>query len=81
MMQFPQTLGSRRGQPERGDAGDTVNITDSTLLSVTSLIDDDLGTVPEDNSDGNNADETRSVEIKNRYLWDVVEEDANDMND
>ncbi|RVE44139.1 hypothetical protein evm_011218 [Chilo suppressalis] len=39
-MAIIDTLGTTRSQPERGDAGDTINITDSTLLSVTSLLDD-----------------------------------------
>ncbi|XP_026735837.1 uncharacterized protein LOC113499523 isoform X3 [Trichoplusia ni] len=76
-----RTLGTTRSQPERGDAGDTVNITDSTLLSVTSLLDDDLESLPEPISEEKIPDETKNIEFRNRCLWAVMEEDANNLDD
>ncbi|XP_045519057.1 uncharacterized protein LOC123710832 isoform X3 [Pieris brassicae] len=72
-----ETLGTTRSQPERGDAGDTINITDSTLLSVTSLLDDDYESVAEPTSDENiNFTLEKSLsDFKDRFLWDVMEED------
>ncbi|RVE39923.1 hypothetical protein evm_015427, partial [Chilo suppressalis] len=77
-MAIIDTLGTTRSQPERGDAGDTINITDSTLLSVTSLLDDadDFESIAASSHDGK-ADDTKNVEFRNRYLWDVMEEDGN----
>ncbi|KAG6443540.1 uncharacterized protein LOC115455987 [Manduca sexta] len=79
-MAIVDTLGTTRSQPERGDAGDTVNITDSTLLSVTSLLDDESESII-DRSSEEKVDEMRTVEFNSRYLWDVVEEDATDLHD
>ncbi|XP_022815645.1 uncharacterized protein LOC111348936 isoform X2 [Spodoptera litura] len=76
------TLGTTRSQPERGDAGDTVNITDSTLLSVTSLLDEDLESIPEQRlSEEKIVEETKNIEFRNRTLWDVMEEDSNTLED
>ncbi|XP_026735836.1 uncharacterized protein LOC113499523 isoform X2 [Trichoplusia ni] len=80
-MAIIDTLGTTRSQPERGDAGDTVNITDSTLLSVTSLLDDDLESLPEPISEEKIPDETKNIEFRNRCLWAVMEEDANNLDD
>ncbi|CAH4034801.1 uncharacterized protein LOC123710832 isoform X1 [Pieris brassicae] len=76
-MAIIDTLGTTRSQPERGDAGDTINITDSTLLSVTSLLDDDYESVAEPTSDENiNFTLEKSLsDFKDRFLWDVMEED------
>ncbi|XP_038207468.1 uncharacterized protein LOC119829139 [Zerene cesonia] len=76
-MAIIDTLGTTRSRPERGDAGDTINITDSTLLSVTSLLDEDYEAIPEPISDERFDDSMEKciTEFKNRYLWDVVEED------
>ncbi|XP_063832213.1 uncharacterized protein LOC135081449 isoform X3 [Ostrinia nubilalis] len=79
-----RTLGTTRSQPERGDAGDTINITDSTLLSVTSLLDDELESSDSQdpvNANGEKASENTRVEFRNRYLWDVMEEDAANLED
>ncbi|CAK1545729.1 unnamed protein product [Leptosia nina] len=76
-MAIIDTVGTMRSQPERGDAGDTINITDSTLLSVTSLLDDDIESIVAPASD-EHIDESMEksiAEFKDRYLWDVVEED------
>ncbi|KAJ8709043.1 hypothetical protein PYW07_008869 [Mythimna separata] len=77
------TLGTTRSQPERGDAGDTVNIMDSTLLSVTSLLDDDLESVSDPPCEEKVPEEkeSRHVEFSNRTLWDVMEEDVNTLED
>ncbi|XP_050556335.1 uncharacterized protein LOC118278109 isoform X1 [Spodoptera frugiperda] len=81
-MAIIDTLGTTRSQPERGDAGDTVNITDSTLLSVTSLLDDDLESIPDQPpSEEKIIDETKNIEFRNRTLWDVMEEDTNSLED
>ncbi|PZC80232.1 hypothetical protein B5X24_HaOG215038 [Helicoverpa armigera] len=77
----PPTLGTTRSQPERGDAGDTVNITDSTLLSVTSLLDDDLESIPDTPVTEEKVEEPKNIEFRNRTLWDVMEEDANNLED
>ncbi|XP_075984912.1 uncharacterized protein LOC142982337 isoform X2 [Anticarsia gemmatalis] len=76
-MAIIDTLGTTRSKPERGDAGDTVNITDSTLLSLTSF--EDLESI--DTADERVPDEAKSVEFRNRYLWDVLEEDGNNLDD
>ncbi|CAG9567852.1 unnamed protein product [Danaus chrysippus] len=71
-MAIVDTLGTTRNQPERGDAGDTINITDSTLLSMTSILNDDLEMItdhPLEDSD------THSFVYANRGLWDLLEED------
>ncbi|XP_022815647.1 uncharacterized protein LOC111348936 isoform X4 [Spodoptera litura] len=81
-MAIIDTLGTTRSQPERGDAGDTVNITDSTLLSVTSLLDEDLESIPEQRlSEEKIVEETKNIEFRNRTLWDVMEEDSNTLED
>uniref|UniRef100_A0A2A4JWE9 Uncharacterized protein n=1 Tax=Heliothis virescens TaxID=7102 RepID=A0A2A4JWE9_HELVI len=81
-MAIIDTLGTTRSQPERGDAGDTVNITDSTLLSVTSLLDDDLESIPDTPATEEKIiEETKNIEFRNRTLWDVMEEDANNLED
>ncbi|KAH9631767.1 hypothetical protein HF086_008876 [Spodoptera exigua] len=81
-MAIIDTLGTTRSQPERGDAGDTVNIMDSTLLSVTSLLDDDLDSIPDPlPSEEKIVEETKNIEFSNRTLWDVMEEDANSLED
>lgn len=80
-MAIIDTLGTTRSQPERGDAGDTVNITDSTLLSVTSLLDDDLESIPDTPVTEEKVEETKNIEFRNRTLWDVMEEDANNLED
>ncbi|KAF9407557.1 hypothetical protein HW555_012462 [Spodoptera exigua] len=81
-MAIIDTLGTTRSQPERGDAGDTVNIMDSTLLSVTSLLDDDLDSIPDPlPSEEKIIEETKNIEFSNRTLWDVMEEDANSLED
>ncbi|CAH1635943.1 unnamed protein product [Spodoptera littoralis] len=81
-MAIIDTLGTTRSQPERGDAGDTVNITDSTLLSVTSLLDEDLESIPEQRlSEEKIVEETKNIEFRNRTLWDVMEEDSNSLED
>lgn len=68
---YLQTRGKNR-QPERGDAGDTINITDSTLLSVTSLLDDDLNVMITESSPsmetGKTIDEGQNYEYQNRFL-------------
>ncbi|XP_063624108.1 uncharacterized protein LOC134796088 [Cydia splendana] len=75
-MAIIDTIGTTRSQPERGDAGDIYNITDSAILSVTSLLDMDFKfqeSWREDNivfGDGNTFQFN-----KNRYLWDVTEEE------
>lgn len=70
-----QTRGTSR-KLERGDAGDTINFTDSTLLSVSSILDDDFdGSVSEYATEGDRMDDVKTVEFKNRSLWDVLEED------
>ncbi|CAH2095102.1 unnamed protein product [Euphydryas editha] len=74
-MAIIDTLGTTRNRTERGDAGDMVNFTDSTLLSVTSLLDDDLQSIPELPSD-EKIDLSKDLDIRDRYLWDVLEEDA-----
>ncbi|XP_028027840.1 uncharacterized protein LOC114241245 [Bombyx mandarina] len=86
-MAIIDTLGTTRSLPESGDAGDTFNITDSTLLSVTSLLEDDLESIPDpiddkltDESnhidmDNRFLDRSKSIEFNSRFLWDVVEED------
>ncbi|XP_059046893.1 uncharacterized protein LOC131842369 [Achroia grisella] len=76
-MAIVDTQGTARNQPESGDAGDTINITDSTLLSSTSLLDEDLDSIPDQTLD--RIDESRRVELRNRYLWNVTEEDANNV--
>ncbi|KAM3960818.1 uncharacterized protein ACR2FA_005128 [Aphomia sociella] len=76
-MAIVDTKGTTRSQPESGDAGDTFNIADSTLLSVTSLTDEDLESITEPASE--RLDDR--IEFKSRYLWDVVEEDANNLDD
>ncbi|XP_063537750.1 uncharacterized protein LOC134747105 [Cydia strobilella] len=75
-MAIIDTIGTTRSQPERGDAGDIYNITDSAILSVTSLLDTDFKlqeSLCEDNmvlGDGN------TVQFNNnRYLWEVTEEE------
>ncbi|XP_061729633.1 uncharacterized protein LOC133534496 [Cydia pomonella] len=75
-MAIIDTIGTTRSQPERGDAGDIYNITDSAILSVTSLLDTDFKlqeAIFEDNmvlGDGN------TIQLNNnRYLWDVIEEE------
>lgn len=68
-------MGTTRSQPERGDAGDTINIIDSTLLSMTSLLDDDLESIHELPTDEKFDD--KNIDFHDRYLWDVMEEDAN----
>ncbi|XP_021187256.1 uncharacterized protein LOC110374045 isoform X1 [Helicoverpa armigera] len=80
-MAIIDTLGTTRSQPERGDAGDTVNITDSTLLSVTSLLDDDLESIPDTPVTEEKVEEPKNIEFRNRTLWDVMEEDANNLED
>ncbi|VVC93560.1 unnamed protein product [Leptidea sinapis] len=79
-----RTLGTSRSQPERGDAGDSMNITDSTLLSMTSLLNDEYNSTTEVSSEGR-IDELvankSSVEFRNRYLWDVVEEDVRNLDE
>ncbi|XP_050682430.1 uncharacterized protein LOC126977838 [Leptidea sinapis] len=83
-MAIVDTLGTSRSQPERGDAGDSMNITDSTLLSMTSLLDDEYNSTTEVSSEGR-IDELvankSSVEFRNRYLWDVVEEDVRNLDE
>ncbi|XP_048001774.1 uncharacterized protein LOC125238195 [Leguminivora glycinivorella] len=75
-MAIIDTIGTTRSQPERGDAGDIYNITDSAILSVTSLLDSDFKlqeSLCEDNmvmGDGN------VVQFNNnRYLLGVIEEE------
>ncbi|XP_063359141.1 uncharacterized protein LOC134648556 [Cydia amplana] len=75
-MAITDTTGTTRRQPERGDAGDVYNTTDSAILSVTSLMDTEFKlqeSLCEDNmvlGDGN------TVQFNNnRYLWDVTEEE------
>lgn len=59
-----------------------MNITDSTLLSVTSLLDDDLESIPDQPpSEEKIIDETKNIEFRNRTLWDVMEEDTNSLED
>ncbi|XP_049884508.1 uncharacterized protein LOC126379736 [Pectinophora gossypiella] len=72
-MAIVDTRGTTRRQPERGDAGDAINYTDSALLSVSSLLDDDIDSFVEPIGD----ELDMNGELKNRYLWDVMEEDAN----
>ncbi|KAJ0172360.1 hypothetical protein K1T71_012333 [Dendrolimus kikuchii] len=76
-MAIVDTLGTTRSQPERGDAGDTINMTDSTLLSITSLVEDDYVSITEPASEEKMEDVPKNIEFRNRYLWDVMEEDAN----
>ncbi|XP_072933685.1 uncharacterized protein [Epargyreus clarus] len=79
-MAIIDTMGTTRSQPERGDAGDSVNITDSTLLSVTSLLDDELESLTEPPSE-EKLEDPKGVEFGSRYLWDVIEEDVSNLED
>ncbi|XP_034835818.1 uncharacterized protein [Maniola hyperantus] len=69
-MAIIDTLGAARNQPESGDAGDLTSYTASTLLSMTSLLDDDDEPLDFGETDGVEETNTRS-----RVLWDVTEED------
>ncbi|XP_045779307.1 uncharacterized protein LOC123876926 [Maniola jurtina] len=69
-MAIIDTLGARN-QPESGDAGDLTSYTDSTLLSMTSLLDDDLESLDFCETDGK-VEETKAP---SRVLWDVAEEE------
>ncbi|XP_031769251.2 uncharacterized protein LOC113519125 [Galleria mellonella] len=71
-MAIVDTLGTARSQPESGDAGDAINVIDSTLLSSTSMLDEELDSIPDFDWI-----EDKHVEFRNRFLWDVMEEDAN----
>ncbi|XP_053615800.1 uncharacterized protein LOC128678353 isoform X2 [Plodia interpunctella] len=66
-----RTLGTARSL-ERGDAGDSANVTDSAILSVTSF-DDDFESLPDPTS----FDDIKAEDFNNRYLWNVMEEDYN----
>ncbi|XP_050355227.1 uncharacterized protein LOC126776619 [Nymphalis io] len=74
-MAIVDTLGSTKIRSDRGDAGDMASTTESTLLSMTSLLDDDLQSIPEVIGEDIN-DTLQEIEIRDRYLWDVLEEDA-----
>ncbi|CAG4954911.1 unnamed protein product [Parnassius apollo] len=78
-MAIIDTRGTHRSQPERGDAGDSVNIIDSTLLSVTSFLDEDLESILNAQSDDGTIDDERTAEIRNRFLWNVLEEEVEDL--
>ncbi|XP_060806139.1 uncharacterized protein LOC106131465 [Amyelois transitella] len=69
-MAIIDTLGTNRSL-ERGDAGDSANITNSAILSVTSL-DDDYESIP----DQNIPDDVKNCEFGSRHLWNVMEEDS-----
>ncbi|XP_068619949.1 uncharacterized protein [Battus philenor] len=78
-MAIIDTRGSTtRGQLERGDAGDSVNISDSTLLTVTSIIDEDFESILSAVNEDQMTDEIRNID-NNRYLWNVLEEDDDDL--
>ncbi|CAB3233785.1 unnamed protein product [Arctia plantaginis] len=72
-----------RSQPERRDAGDSVEMSDTALLSVTSLVSDDFDfrSVSEPILEDKSSEETKNIEFRNRYLWDVMEEDANSLDE
>ncbi|XP_053615798.1 uncharacterized protein LOC128678353 isoform X1 [Plodia interpunctella] len=70
-MAIVDTLGTARSL-ERGDAGDSANVTDSAILSVTSF-DDDFESLPDPTS----FDDIKAEDFNNRYLWNVMEEDYN----
>ncbi|XP_026317768.1 uncharacterized protein LOC113228616 isoform X3 [Hyposmocoma kahamanoa] len=74
-----ETRGTARSQPESGDAGDSINFTDSALLSVSSIMDDDSEYMAEQGVEEKISEETqpKNLEFQNRYLWDVMEEDSN----
>ncbi|CAK1593692.1 unnamed protein product [Parnassius mnemosyne] len=78
-MAIIDTRGTHRSQPERGDAGDSVNIIDSTLLSVTSILDDDLESIFNARSDVGTIDGERTVDVRSRFLWNVQEEEVGDL--
>ncbi|KPJ17729.1 hypothetical protein RR48_07213 [Papilio machaon] len=67
-----------RAQHERGDAGDSINITD-TLLSVASVNNDDFESIMKLARDDVTSEDIRSIETNNRYLWKVLEEDDDDI--
>ncbi|KPJ17728.1 hypothetical protein RR48_07212 [Papilio machaon] len=67
-----------RAQHERGDAGDSINITD-TLLSVASVNNDDFESIMKLARDDVTTEDIRSIETNNRYLWKVLEEDDDDI--
>lgn len=68
-----------RAQHERGDAGDSINITDTTLLSVASVNNDDFESIMKLARDDVTTEDIRSIETNNRYLWKVLEEDDDDI--
>ncbi|XP_026317762.1 uncharacterized protein LOC113228616 isoform X2 [Hyposmocoma kahamanoa] len=78
-MAIIDTRGTARSQPESGDAGDSINFTDSALLSVSSIMDDDSEYMAEQGVEEKISEETqpKNLEFQNRYLWDVMEEDSN----
>ncbi|XP_046972389.1 uncharacterized protein LOC124539109 [Vanessa cardui] len=74
-MAIVDTLGSTRMRSERGDAGDMVSSMDTMLLSMTNLLDDDFQSIPDTFSD-ENIDMQQDIESRDRFLWDVLEEDS-----
>ncbi|CAG9136576.1 unnamed protein product [Plutella xylostella] len=66
-------IDSKSNQLERGDAGDNITVTNTTLQSI---LDDDI-----DSIDNGNSEDLRNVDPTYRYLWDVVEEDADRIDD
>ncbi|KOB72314.1 TonB-dependent receptor plug domain protein [Operophtera brumata] len=61
-------------QTNDGDAGDTISFTDTTLLSMTSILDYD-GVEPIDDLPSEEAMVERSIDYNCRQLWDVIEEE------
>ncbi|XP_041982891.1 uncharacterized protein LOC121735952 [Aricia agestis] len=55
---------SDRNQFERGDAADTIYMSDTTVLSMSSLFDDDLSTFSDE----------KDINFEERRLWDFTEE-------
>lgn len=58
-------------------------MSDTALLSVTSLVSDDFDfrSVCEPILEDKSSEETKNIEFRNRYLWDVMEEDANSIDE
>ncbi|CAH2268545.1 jg2232 [Pararge aegeria aegeria] len=72
-MAIIDALGTRN-QPESGDTGDVTSCTDSALISLTSLLDDDFVSTTDELAD-ERFEETNST--RNRVLWDATEEGSN----
>ncbi|KAJ2954637.1 hypothetical protein O0L34_g2931 [Tuta absoluta] len=66
--------GPSRKQIERTDAGDALSCSDSTILSVVSLTEQNNESMILDVMDDDGFDDP---DLQKRYLWDVEEEDPN----